>query len=594
MVLTFLVLTATAGHTRSNSDTNKALYDSVDQMRALEVLSSRQDTRRIFAGDPSTNANLQMLSALPVFEDNSVLPYKDSSQVAKRIDALLQTLEKGENNEAAQVTRFNIAYEYFLFYLSFLNESYLLRFAKDEYDLREVNINQLITEDELSMYLMQAQMYLQGLTSGEALKSKGKDESKNAGRIGRGSANFNVRNDRGLSMNTDFLAFMIECEKLAGRFRMTATDAAPSESLVMHYDQSAWNWLNELWKRYRFQADACARGKKDALYVSGTTYCPDTETLFSLYKIYLSYNFMWRYLIGNQDNAPFLNSTTRVMLQRLSSLSKELKQAVPFNVGYLYYEIESSKDAGQTDFMPGLFFARRGYFMAHLIKKEMLPRDLFALYESFFSEAAERIRSNISYRGRLYNELILFGLALNDLQLMETTLYDYALKSMRLEPQADYKGEELARSSRLTTAYLIANILDAKDKSGLYEGCDRYREMGDDFSPLLLSSSTENWQYALTMHLALAHYYSQGEYFNESLGMYHARQAFLVPCEKVALTYGGNWQYFFKMPGRIQAVNSLKEFLYFHNKYSTNPEAAVPQKFNAPRIVSAWIAAEKK
>lgn len=72
--------------------------------------------------------------------------------------------------------------------------------------------------------------------------------------------------------------------------------------------------------------------------------------------------------------------------------------------------------------------------------------------------------------------------------------------------------------------------------------------------------------------------------------MYHARQAFLVPCEKVALTYGkANWDAFFDLKYREKAEACLKLFLYFHNKYSTVPEAAIPEKFNAHKIIDRWL-----
>ncbi len=614
VLLTVSCLLLTAADLRAGaSSRERELCNNLDKMRALEALArSQPNPAKTSTGPQSVNHNLHMLSQLSFLQESWILPYKNSARIARDIDLLLQKFEKGENSEAAQVTRFNIAYEYFLFYLSFLNENYLLDFQDDTHDMSEIGIDRLISEQELSQYLLQAQLYLQGLTS-EAKQSnrtsKNTMEQMSYWTDKTKSASFIVRDNTALYMNANFLQFMIECEKMAGRFRLalskdTAEDAfslgMPDMDIIRYYDRSSWDWLNELWKRYSFRRDTPTavhqKGMPNANNETAgfSTYCPSTNTLFRLYKIYLSYNFMWRYLADIQENSPYFNSLTRVLLQRLSKLHQAANHSSSFSGVYQYYHVESAKDAGQTNFLPDLFFARRGYFMGHWLDKKTVPVKLFALYGSFFKEAAAKIKNNISYRSRIYNELIIFGLTLNNLHLMENTLYQYALQSMRIEPQNDYSGPEFARSARLTTAFLLANILETKVISGLYQGCDRYRDLADAISPFLVSADNRNWQYATIIHYALARFYSQKEYFKEALAMYHAKQAFLIPCEKIAITYGQDqWNQFFQIPGHQLALSCLKMFLYFHNKYPTNPEAVIPQKYNAHKIVQAWITTRK-
>ncbi len=538
-------LLLTAGNiSADDSERAQKRCNQIYQMRALEALSQSTPTpANIFSDEGFINHTLRVLSQNVFLEENWILPYKNSARIAKRIDMLLQELEKGEATEAAQAIQFNIAYEYFLFYLSFLNENYILGFQKEKNELRAIDIDQLISNQELSQYLLQAQLYLQGLTSYvDTEDAAGRTALSDAFRPGgKGSSSFIIRDNTALYMNVNFLTFMVECEKLAGRFHLALSEeptdeifsvGPPSESAVRYHDKHTWDWLNELWKRYQFQQDSRA-GAKSSSATEFSTYCPSARTLFSLYRIYLSYNFMWRYLVDTQQNSPSLNALTRVMMQRLSTLSKDANQAASFNTSYLYYHVESAKDGGQTNFLPPLLFARRGHFMAHRINNNDIgAQQLFDLYGTFFMEAADSIRNNITYRSQVYNELVVFGISLKDLHLMESTLYGYARRSMRIEPENDYTGREFARSARLTTAFLLANILEAKAKSGLYQGCDRYRELGNALAGILVSVDNNNWQYASTIHSSLAQYYSRENYFDEALAMYHARQIGRASCRE--------------------------------------------------------------
>lgn len=350
---------------------------------------------------------------------------------------------------------------------------------------------------------------------------------------------------------------------------------------IRYYDRQAWEWLNELWKRYSLRQDA-----PTAMSTGGF---PSTETLETLYRTYLSYHFLWRYITADREGALFFDSLARVLFERLNYLGRGASHER--RVAYAHYREEASRDGGSSRFLTALFFARRGCFIARSLKDEVGPREIFRLYGDFFTTSAAWIQNNIGYRARVYNELILFGICLNDLGLMEESLFPYALSATRLSGQEEYTGTEFARSSQLTAAYLLAMILEGKDRSGLYQGTARYRDMADQMSPLLVARDNDNWVYAAVIHKALAGFYSrESEFFNEALAMYHARQAFLVPCEKVEITYGKEgWDRFFTLSDRELALSCLKLFLYFHDKYPTNPEAAVPRVFSAHRIVEQWI-----
>ncbi|MDY6906273.1 MAG: hypothetical protein SWH61_16500 [Thermodesulfobacteriota bacterium] len=585
--------------------------DNISRLRAFEALYQR----RLQAGDIESlssngvNRLLAILSELSMFEENTVLPFRDSATIAKRIEGLSRALETSDVDEKSQSLRFNIAYEYFLFYLAFLHEKYALDFHKEQSTIKEIAVQQLISPKELSQYLLQAQLYLQTLTRFEEVEEKETSPQLRDPLADQdaGSISYVVRNDNKRYLNAGFLALMIECEKLAGTFMLETADdlddafgvGGASEAVIRYYDRKTWNWLNELWKRYHIGANASLsmgylRGYRDGSAREGyASYAPSAKNLYALYRTYLSYHFLWRYILDPDTESPFYNSLTRVLFERLNQLQKDA--GLYQTVIYGHYAVETARDGSNTNFLPAVFFARRGPFMARHLSQLIKPDELFALYGEFYQDGAAGIRNNIPYRSRIYNELVLFGLLLNDLHLMEDTLYGYAMRATRIAGNETYVGTEFARSSRLTTAYLLASILDTKNRSGLYDGFWRYRDMADALCSRLIAKSNDNWRFAAVIHKSLAMLYSRKlPAFDESLAMYHAKQAFLTPCEKVALTYGEeNWQQFFALPEKELAISCLKLFLYFHNKYPTNPEAVIPSRFNAHRVADKWIAERK-
>ena len=577
----------------ADEDGRQARCANIVSMRMMESFyQSRQADTGAVTGDRDNNRLLQTLSSLSLFDENQVLPFKDSETTARQIDDLSRQLDKTETGEVSQELRFNIAYEYLLLYLSLLHERNVLQFHTDTHTMKEIAVRQLISSDELVQYLLQARLYLNSL--GSATRS---EYAAPYGPQQTGGTSYRIRRPgSNLYLSVEFLGLMIECEKLAGQFLLDLSSEAGSyfgaevanKETIRYYDQRTWDWLNELWKRHSLSRGTAADMATDGEWapVPGTGSFPSAAMLESLYRTYLSYHFLWRYITADQEQSLFLDTLTRVLFERLNSLGKSTSYA--YRVTYTHYREEASRDGGSSRFLPALFFARRGCFMARYLKEEVEPRRLFELYGDFFTTASDAVQHNISYRARIYNELILFGIYLNDLQLMEETLFPYALSAMRISGKDTYNGTELARSSRLTAAYLLAMILDAKNRSGLYQGTVRYSDLADSLAAMLISRDHDNWVYAAMTHKALADFYSrQGDYFNEAMAMYHARQAFLVPCEKVELTYGKEgWSRFFTLPDRDLALSCLKLFLHFHDKYPTNPDAAIPRVFNAHRIVA--------
>ncbi|MFO8047892.1 MAG: hypothetical protein R6U29_02570 [Desulfosudaceae bacterium] len=584
--------------------------DHIYRFRAMETLydSKASDlTRSGPKDDNDINRVLARIADMPLLIRNRILPFKDSAGIARRIDALLQELEHTEESEKTQIIRFNLAYEYFLFYLSFLHEKFLLDFQKEAGDVREIDIQELISNQELSLYLLQAQLYLQPLID----QPRKSDQPDNGYRSRRevssdsdGGTSYTVRDDSSLYLNADFIAFMIECEKLVGQPFLAAVadqeedvyDAGPpSVEAVRYFDQKTWFWLDILWKRYLMTEDKSGREVSsrrrfgDTAEDGFTSYRPSAQTLYSFYRVYLKYHFMWRYVAGSTGDSPFFNTLTRVLFERLDTLQAEA--GLNSSVYYRHYQADTARDGGQTNFMPALFFARRGYAVARLVHHDIAPDTLFDLYGTFYKQVPPAIKNNIPFRSRIYNELIIFGIRLNDLNLMEETLYPFAKRSIRISDRDDYRGTEFARSPRLVTAYLLARLLDAKKNSGLLQGAEQYRDLAEALSPLLISKDNQNWRFAADIHYALAVFYSRENLlYNDSLAMYHARQAFLAPCEKVTRTYGPDrWNMFFSLPYQERALESLKLFLYFHNKYSSSPEAAIPRKFKADKIIDQWV-----
>ncbi len=604
-LLLLLLLLAGTGTASGSKTSQQELCDQIYRFRAMETLYHNRAPELARSGQQrpaDINRVLARVADMPLRIHSRVLPFADSAHIARRIDALLQQLEQSEENEEAQVIRFNLAYEYLLFYLSFLHEKFLLDFQEEVEDVREVDIHQLITYRELSLYLLQAQLYLQPLVEApeetaqpdeKYRRQKEEISRKNSG------TSFVVREDLSLYLNANLIAFMIESEKLIGQPFLADADKGegvydagpPSVAAVRYYDQATWFWLDNLWKRHlRAKGGSAGRTGEGVL----TSYRPSVQTLYDFYRIYLKYHFMWRYVAGETGDSPFFNTLTRVLFERLDALQEEAGLNRP--VYYRHYQADTARDGGQTNFMPALFFARRGYEVARLVDLDIAPDTLYDLYGTFYREAAPAIRNNIPFRSRVYNELILFGLRLNDLSLMEETLYPFARRAIRISENEDYRGTEFVRSSRLTTAFLLARILAAKENSGLLQGTEEYREMAEALAPLLIDKDNHNWRFASDIHHALAVFYSRKNLlYNDSLAMYHARQAFLAPCEKVALTHGRDrWEMFFSLPYRDKAAESLRLFLYFHNKYSSNPEAVIPGRFNADKIIDQWLRTDGK
>ncbi len=584
--------------------TRQELCDNIYLMRSLEAVYRDRENKSRVPDNVQINRLLNIISRQPLFGDSDILPFSDSADIARRIDHLMQRLEQADDAEKAQAIKFNLAYEYLLFYLSFLNEKHLLDFQKDKPELREMGAHQLVSSREMSLYILQAQLYIRSLADypdGEMGDATGSFQKPLTELKSDVSTTFVARENPEIYLSAGFIAFILECEKLAGQFMLTGagdTDAVfvtlPSESMVRYFDQRAWNWVNMLWDRYQLASDKPGAGQsKETVSGNGgafSTYCPSAGTLYRIYRTYLSYHFLWRYVTDQSDDSPLFNSLTRIIFQRLNVLQQDA--GLGLSEYYTHYIADCARDGGQSNFMPALFFARRGYFMARAMEAHIDPQTLFDIYGSMFDKSVARVHNNISFRSRIYNELVLFGVRLEALNLMEDRLYDYALMSMRIAPQDDYVGTEFARSSRLTMAYLLASILDAKRLSGIQQGFERYGELAVSLYPLLISSDNHNWKYASMMHYALAMFYSgeKDQQFNESLAMYHARQAFLAPCRKVAMTYGDEkWEQFFSLPAADLARSALELFLYFHNKYPNNPEAIIPEKYNADKIVEKWL-----
>lgn len=325
-----------------------------------------------------------------------------------------------------------------------------------------------------------------------------------------------------------------------------------------------------------------------------STYKPSAKILFNLYELYLRYHFFGRYLRNFSSDNPLLDAQTRTLLNRLYALQKEGN--MKHRAFYHYYKKEAIQDSNDTDFLVNLYLARRGYFATRDLNFSLPKRELFEIYRYFYDNAAKKIKHKISYRSNIYNELVLFGVGIDDLRLMEDDLFNYATISTRLQdvsPDPE-KTKQIKDSSQLTMAYLLANILDKKRRSGLDQNSDIYRDLAETLTPKLINKKTNRWEYASIIHSALSMYYSRlkgasdDNVNNESLAMYHAKKAFFAPCQKLYVTYGGDkksWKYFFKLPG---AVSYLKLFTDFQRKYQTSPDAKMPREYNSDKIIREY------
>ncbi|MBU1171089.1 MAG: hypothetical protein KKD44_16135 [Proteobacteria bacterium] len=537
------------------------LLHTVKHTARTKNVRENAEKRKAIIHERADSAHLEMLSYIP--PQSMLLPFDDVQTIISRIELLTKKIETTKEGEQAQRMKFDMAYEYFLLYLHYLHEKYGLTRSSELSMYDEIPV----TDKELEQYLSLSEYYLKSFLSENPEPQDVFVQGKTMLRA-TDDVSFRFRKYKNLYLNVYFLAMMLECEKLSGEWGDTSQSAA----LSSQYDKKTWNWLDNLWKRH-FKASR-----------ETAAYTPSSQTLFTLYELYMRYHFFGRYLRHFNENDPLLDSQTRTLLNRLYALQKEA------NLGqknyYAYYMKEATNDSNNTDFLVNLYLARRGYFATRDLNFSFPKYELFELYHKLYDDAASSIKYNITYRSTIYNELILFGIGIDNLRLMEDVLYEYGLLSMRLQENDGKSINKIKYSSRLTMAYLLANILDKKRRSGLDQNSDEYRDIAETLTPILISKKTNYWEYASVIHSALAMFYSRKEgTYNESLAMYHAKRAFIAPCEKVSLSYGtdkNGWMNFFELPG---AESYLKLFLEFQKKYQTSPDAVMPREFRSDLII---------
>ena len=550
----------------------KSLYllHSVQETARTTGVRQGKEKKKALIHAKADSRHLEMLSYIP--NKSILLPINDVQKIVKRIERLTKKIETTKEGEKSQRMKFDMAYEYFLLYVHYLHEKYGVTRASD------LNMEDRIpvSDKELKQYLALSEYYLKTFLSKDNNQKdvfvKGRQIFKVTDDI-----SFRVRNYKNIYLNVYFLAMMLECEKLAGEWGNTSESIILSET----YDQKAWYWLDSLWKRhFKSNRDVAA-------------YKPTTKTLFNLYELYLRYHFVGRYLRNFSSANPLQDAQTRTLLNRLYALQKEgkLNQKKFYN----YYKNEAIKDSNNSNFIVNLYLARRGYFATRDLNFSLPKKELFEIYRYFYDNAAKHIKHKIAYRSNIYNELILFGVGIDNIRLMEDELFNYATISMRLQDseQNSTSVKRIKDSSQLTMAYLIANILDKKRRSGLDQNSEIYRDLAESLTPRLVNKKTNRWEYASIIHSALSMYYSRlkgasKDINNESLAMYHAKKAFMAPCEKLYITYGSgkeSWMKFFKLPG---AVSYLKLFTDFQKKYQTSSDAVMPREFNSGKIIGQY------
>lgn len=575
-ILFFVCLVTSWAHADYVDDFKKRarsiyLLHSVKFTARTKNVREAADKRKTKSHILAENAHLGMLSYIP--SQSIFLPFDDIQTIVSRIEMLTKQIEITKEGETAQRMKFDMAYEYFLLYLHYLNEKYGLTRSSELSMFDDIPV----TDKELEQYLALSEYYLKSFLSEpsqtEEVFVQGKDLFKITDDV-----SFPFRDNKNVYINVYFLAMMLESEKLSANW----SDISMSGEQSIQYDKKTWNWLNNLWKRH-FRASP------------GTgAYTPEPKTLFNLYELYLRYHFFGRYIRGlSDDNDPLLDAQTQTLFNRLYTLQKEAR--LPQITFYKHYLDEAKKDLNNTSFLVNLYLARRGFFAAQDLNFSIPKYELFELYHKLYDTAASQIKYNIPYRSIIYNELILYGIGIDNLRLMEDVLYEYGLLSMRLQESEDGSDNKIKNSSRLTMAYLLANILDKKRRSGLDQNSDEYRDIAETLTPILITKGTEYWEYASVIHSALAMFYSRKEgAYNESLAMYHAKRAFMAPCEKVALTFGkegSGWAKFHQLPG---AESYLKLFLEFQKKYQTSPDAVMPREFNSNLIIKNYQSGIKK
>ena len=520
------------------------------------------EKRKALTHEKADSKHLDMLSYIP--EQSILLPMDDVKSIVSNIESLTKRIETTKEGEEAQRIKFDMAYEYFLLYLHFLHEKYGLTRSGDLTMYDEIPVR----DKELEQYLSLSEYYLKSFINASPESTDMIITGKTLLRA-TDDISFKFRNRSDLYLNVYFLAMMLECEKLSGEWG----DTSQSKVLSGMYDKKTWNWLDQLWKSH-FKTSR-----------SSGAYVPSSKNLFTLYELYMRYHFLGRYLRGFNEKDPLLDSQTRTLFNRLAALQKEA--GLDHQNYYTYYSNEATKDLNNSDFIVNLYLARRGFVATRDLNFSLPKYELFDLYRKFYDQAASHVKYNIPYRSIIYNELILFGIGIDNLRLMEDVLYEYGQRSMRIQENENPSGSSIKISSRLTMACLLANILDKKRRSGLVQNSDEYRDIAETLTQLLISKDTNFWEYASVIHSALAMFYSRKE-GGESLAMYHAKRAFMAPCEKTALTYAGDkngWLNFFKLPG---AESYLKLFTEFQRKYQTSPDAAMPREFNSHLILKKY------
>jgi len=584
----------------SSGDDLSKRCSNISMLHGFDTIKKRpnQVTKRETAFRKK-NDSLELLADFSAFQ-HKFLKSNNIVETVVRIESLTQQLESMRDGEESQQISFNLAYEYFILYRHYKHIRFEMLMKKKGRDSKLNELDIPISEDELQRYLSRSAYYLQPFLSvnqvngSHALKTNGNEDRISAKRRHHirkaDSSGFYIRKDKSLYLNVNFLALMVECEKMVGAVNPKTQTGSSRKHLFKIYDQNTWEWLDDLWRRYTLTKTDKGSNKK---YQSGNQnrrnpsfFTPSSETLFAYYELYLRYHFATLYLNDIKENSPMIDSLNRTMLKRLDMLQKE--GGFGTKGFYEYYLEESMKDAGNTAFLPSLFFARRGYIIAKDLDYPMSGYELFEIFSSMFETAARKIQYNIPYRSRIYNDLILFGIEIGNLRIMEDVLYEYGRRSILISDEVKNREVSFETSSSLTMAYLVATILDKKRLSGLDQDSDRYKNMAVSLCPILISKYNHNWQYAAAIHGAFAMFYAgRQEADSGSLVMYHARQAFFAPCQKISVTYGNKgWKKFFNLPESTGALSYLKLFLYFQSKYPTSPDAVIPDKHIAARIIN--------
>ncbi len=576
-ILLFLILSvfvfqqAIAADISSFKKRGRSLY-LIHNIEAISIKQSSVDKQQNKKPDTEF-PKMWTTSDFP--SQSKLMPIEDIVTASKRIAKLTEELESTEEGEKTQQIKFNLAYEFLLLYLHYQKEKF--RILLQEYEDKDIIIP--VTDDELYQYLLFSKHYLSPFIDSQDEEKESREASElvvygnNVFKM-TDDTSFCIRDNRDFYLNVYFLALMVECEILAGNWLYGCKD------LVAMYDKKTWNWLDRLWRSYHTQS-------KDV-----TSYNPNAKTLYALYELYFRYNFLGRYLRNANENGPYMDTVTNNLLKRIALLHKTTKAKE--SDYYKFMLNDSLKDNGKTRFLPSLTFARRGYLLLASKQKTLFEKaELFELYHELFDKASKKVKYKIPLRSKIYHEIIMLGIEVDNLKLMENLLYDYGIMALRISNDNDTPDTDILNSSRLTMGYLLANILDKKRKSGMDHDSGKYRDLATILSNDLITKNN-NWKNASLIHHALAVYYSSVD-FNETFAMYHAKQAFLAPCQKITSTYGENgWKKFFNLPSHLAPEKYLKLFLYFHNKYPTSPDAAVPRQYKAFDILHEYAQNQEK